>query len=372
MGRTIARKIFGSLVAMALGFVGNPQVEAATLYSVQDLGTSFDDSGFRQFESANLWGSRLLRINDSGSISVQPSGSPFEGSLPYSRPTPAGTGTVVFAPGVSDNGQYAAGTVYQMPTPESNWVAFLAHDGQATALGTLPGQNFSAAFGVNDSGQVVGVSGSLAFLDTPGQGMTSLGSFGGNSTAFGISNSGEIVGLSMLANGSFRAFVANGGGIVDLNTLIPPGSGLTLTSATGVNDLGQIVGYGVDGSGTYHEFLLNPPGISQPDPPPTPQPTPEPASFVLFGFGLVALAGRRRIGRWIVDGPGHCGPSFDPLKVGPRRSEVRPRTRTLSARLGLVSNLDPSLMLVSTRSHARPLTRRMPHSPPRAAMATRK
>lgn len=37
----------------------------------------------------------------------------------------------------------------------------------------------------------------------------------------------------------------NGGPIVDLNTLIPPGSSLQLTYAVGINDAGEIVGFGV-------------------------------------------------------------------------------------------------------------------------------
>ena len=40
-------------------------------------------------------------------------------------------------------------------------------------------------------------------------------------------------------------------GGLDLNSLLPPNSGWTLTSATGINDAGQIVGYGLNPAGYY-------------------------------------------------------------------------------------------------------------------------
>jgi len=46
--------------------------------------------------------------------------------------------------------------------------------------------------------------------------------------------------------------------IVDLNTLIPPGSGLVLIMATSINDSGEIGGQGVSSAGDNHAFLLVP------------------------------------------------------------------------------------------------------------------
>jgi probable HAF family extracellular repeat protein len=43
----------------------------------------------------------------------------------------------------------------------------------------------------------------------------------------------------------------------DLNDLIPPGSGLTLRSASAINNAGQIVGYGAH-NGQFRAFLLTP------------------------------------------------------------------------------------------------------------------
>jgi probable HAF family extracellular repeat protein len=45
--------------------------------------------------------------------------------------------------------------------------------------------------------------------------------------------------------------------MLDLNTLIPPGTGWTLDQANGINDAGEIVGYGAK-KGQQHAFLLTP------------------------------------------------------------------------------------------------------------------
>jgi probable HAF family extracellular repeat protein len=60
-----------------------------------------------------------------------------------------------------------------------------------------------------------------------------------------INDAGTIVGTGDLFTGTTvkpRAIRYQAGHAVDLNTLIAPGSGFTLTRATDVNDAGQIVG----------------------------------------------------------------------------------------------------------------------------------
>jgi probable HAF family extracellular repeat protein len=54
--------------------------------------------------------------------------------------------------------------------------------------------------------------------------------------AAAINSSGQIVGGSL-----GHAFIWVNGVGADLNTLIPAGSGITLSSADGINDKGQIV-----------------------------------------------------------------------------------------------------------------------------------
>jgi hypothetical protein len=46
--------------------------------------------------------------------------------------------------------------------------------------------------------------------------------------------------------------------MIDLNTLVAPGSGLTLTLALYINDRGEIAGNGVLANGDTHAFVLIP------------------------------------------------------------------------------------------------------------------
>jgi probable HAF family extracellular repeat protein len=88
--------------------------------------------------------------------------------------------------------------------------------------------------------------------------MTDLGTLGGNtSVAYGINDSGHVVGYSLTAGYASRAFLYDADGMTDLNTLIPPGSGWTLLQAADINELGQIVGHGMIG-GQKHACLLKP------------------------------------------------------------------------------------------------------------------
>ncbi len=140
--------------------------------------------------------------------------------------------------------------------------AFVAIAGTLHDLGTLGGDT-SIARDINDNGQVVGVArngaGQLhAFLyqlDAGGNvtSRTDLGELGGGySTANAINNAGQVVGVS-----DARAFLWEQGAMMDLNTLLPPGSAWTLTRADGINDAGQIVGQGWI-NGQRHAFLLTP------------------------------------------------------------------------------------------------------------------
>ena len=89
--------------------------------------------------------------------------------------------------------------------------------------------------------------------------MTSLGTLGGvNSEAFAINERGQIVGAANTAAGAVRAFLWQAGVMIDLNTLIPDGSGWVLVSARGISEGGQIVGTGTL-NGVTRGFLLTPP-----------------------------------------------------------------------------------------------------------------
>jgi len=114
-------------------------------------------------------------------------------------------------------------------------------------LGILPGGMFGSANSINDAGEIVGQSdssnGAPAVLWKDGA-IIDLGNVAGDicSAANSINSSGEIVGFSSTdCNIENHAFLSESGGpVVDLQTLVPPGTGVTLTNALLINDRGEI------------------------------------------------------------------------------------------------------------------------------------
>lgn len=140
--------------------------------------------------------------------------------------------------------------------------AFVYRNGTMRDLGTLGGSQ-SRAYAINDLGQIVGVAAnsaeedvavrwegdSIAILEAP-EGAKDL-------RPTDINNSGQIVGMMLTPNG-YRAFLANSPtSVVDLNTLIPAGSGWVLTEAKSINHIGEIAGVGIL-NGEPRGFLLSP------------------------------------------------------------------------------------------------------------------
>jgi probable HAF family extracellular repeat protein len=150
-----------------------------------------------------------------------------------------------------------------------NGDAALIRHGRKIDLGELGGLG-SAARGVNDQDEVVGVSGISssgstevfrAFLYKNGH-MTNLGTLGGvASEASAMNDSGEIVGESLTSAGVPHGFLYEHGRIIDLNSLIPANSGFVITNAEDVNDRGQNVAlaHSTDPQNTTQSVvLLNP------------------------------------------------------------------------------------------------------------------
>jgi probable HAF family extracellular repeat protein len=115
----------------------------------------------------------------------------------------------------------------------------------------------SYAYGINNSGQVVGYSTTSAgwehaFLYSGKGPMQDLGTLNGSldtSIAYAINNNGQVVGYSQPSGGFLDAFRYSNGSMQDLGTL--PGD--IESYAYGINDSGQVVGYGT----LDHAFLYS-------------------------------------------------------------------------------------------------------------------
>jgi probable HAF family extracellular repeat protein len=120
--------------------------------------------------------------------------------------------------------------------------------GVPTKLGFLPGSTTNEALKSNFGGTAVGdatfATGEHRAVVFSGGTATDLNlptAGGADVRAKAINDGGTTVGTGDVKSGSTAVRYA-GGQVVDLNTLIPAGSGLTLRTATDVNNDGQIVG----------------------------------------------------------------------------------------------------------------------------------
>jgi probable HAF family extracellular repeat protein len=164
---------------------------------------------------------------------------------------------------VNDRGSVAG---YFSSEPHADYAqhrAFLFSGGTFVPIGSLGGQ-LTTARDLNNRDEVVG-DGDVgdgdhrAFLFSGGR-LRDLGTLPGGrqSAAYAINERGDIVGFSEGGSkGSARAVIVVNGVMRDLNGLIPAGFGWVLTEARDINDSGRIVGSGWL-NGEQRGFLLTP------------------------------------------------------------------------------------------------------------------
>src|SRR6266704_2279744 len=238
------------------GIVGLPNL-AGRSYAVSN---SANDNGIVVGTAATtLFGSNRLPVIWNNGVVLQ---LPLPVGQTFGDANSVNTSTV--AVGSVNGGSSQRGVIYS--------------GGSATIITqtTSNGSYFLTAFGINDSGRVVGqgidpnnFARNVGIVYDIGQSMAfEVGALPGmnGALAFGVSNTGYVVGSSMLNQGSGLPFIwSDQGGIV----AIPLATGTSEGSARAVNSAGWVVGndssafsipFLYDGTNTYRLADLIPPG----------------------------------------------------------------------------------------------------------------
>lgn len=238
-----------------------------------------------------------------------------------------------YATAVNNAGDVVGGTT----DAYGRGVAFVYRNGVMEEVGA--GGEWSAAYAINDSGAIAGHRMNSygrfeAFVRQPGGGVSVIPTGGSSSYAFDLNAFGIVIGQVLTQAGYFRAFLYDGslvfdlgtlggsasfayginaggsavgyswlpgndkwhaalyeGGLVmDLNSMIVPGSGWELQEAYGINDYGQIVGVG-SYQGQTRAYRLDP--MFAPEAIPMVE-NPEPATWVLMALPLLIIVYRSR------------------------------------------------------------------------------
>ena len=158
---------------------------------------------------------------------------------------------------------------------------FLYSNGTYVDIGDL-GSTYTVTSDINDTGAVVGQTGSEAFIYENGA-MRGLGSLtaGTESHALAINNRGQVVGRVVDEAGHLIPFLWQDDTMYDLRDLVDPGFAWgTYVDVTDINERGQIVG--MNCAATCVAFVL------------TPVPEPFMAALLGPGLGLLGLRLRRR------------------------------------------------------------------------------
>ena len=187
--------------------------------------------------------------------------------------------------GINDSGRIVGQGIDPQNAARNVGIVYDIGQSMAFEVGALPGHNGALAFGVSNSGYVVGSSmqnqgSGLPFIWSEANGMiaiplapdTSLGQ------AEGVNSSGWVVGTD---GGAFAVpFLYDGTNTYRLQDLIPGNSGWDLSmntssSAEAISENNIIVGTGVHDGATHAYAMV--PVAPTPTPTPTPSPSPTPS-----------------------------------------------------------------------------------------------
>lgn len=272
-------KRISTLLNMILGLLFLTASASAQMYNITDLGTlgGTISVAYGINASGQVVGWSYTGVNDpqAGEITHAFRTGPNQPINPTTDDLGTLGGYYSWAYGINDSGQVVGGSYLSEPLCCTEH-AFRTGPNRALNpgtddLGTLGGFN-SVAYGINNSGQVVGGSdngintcpsphgafpAALAFRTAPNSAINpftdSLGLLDGCwSTALGINGLGQVVGKALTLNGlhGFRT-AANR----PINASSDLGlSAATYTEADSINDFGQVAGYWYSNDNTYHAF----------------------------------------------------------------------------------------------------------------------
>jgi probable HAF family extracellular repeat protein len=243
-----------SKYAAALLLVGWSAYALAQNYTISELG---------QLPEVAPISGRIgapLAINNKGQIAGYSylKGTGYARAMVWNGTTPTDIGTLggmySWAEGINDKGQ----VVGMSSTSESSSRAFIWDGTTLTDLGTLGGI-YGDALAINNAGEVVGASDLNRYSTFEvatiwnGTTPTDLGTpFGGDSAALGVNAAGQVVGASSDPGDVYHAIVWEGTTVKVLPSL--GGNGAVAVS---INASGQVVGYSDTENDTFHATLWN-------------------------------------------------------------------------------------------------------------------
>jgi len=192
----------------------------------------------------------------------------------------------VTAFGINDSGRVVGQGIDPQNAARNVGIVYDIGSNDAFEVGALPGFNGALAFAVSNTGYVVGSSmlnqgSGLPFIWSDQGGMVAIPLATGTSEgiARGVNSAGWVVGID--ASAFAIPFLYDGTNTYRLADLLPPNSGWDLSmntssSADGISDDNVIVGTGVH-NGETHAYAMVPVAPT-PTPTPTPTATPTPSA----------------------------------------------------------------------------------------------